>query len=128
MPYVEWRGTTCRVKWWSGEYLENGRKKYESESGFDDEEIAYDYGLDRGYEVRHGTRVAKIRGDILMLFGMLMTDAVQRYKVRTESPVPVPAPRRGRYVKKVRKRKRPLAMGPVYQLAVNAYTVWGFTG
>ncbi|KOG63988.1 hypothetical protein ADK76_10770 [Streptomyces griseoflavus] len=201
MPYIEWRGNKCRVKWWAGEYLENGKKKYESKSGFDDEETAYNYGLDREYEVRHGTRVVKSRGDILMstygleiwlphqglrpesvkryrsilraqinqqwgrrrvneietpeyiawknalhqkverkemartyasdiltVFGMLMIDAVQRYELRTVSPIPPATPRRGRYVKKVRKRKRPLAMGPVYQLAVNAYTVWGFTG
>ncbi|KAA6212429.1 integrase [Streptomyces albofaciens JCM 4342] len=201
MPYVEWRGNKCRVKWWSGEYLENGKKKYESKSGFDNEETAYNYGADREYEVRHGTRVAKSRGDILMhtysleiwlpdqdlrhgsirtyrsiltaqinkqwgthrvneietpeyiawknalnqkvrhhelartyvddilmVFGMLMTDAVQRYRLRTDTPIPPATPRRGRYVKKVRKKKRPLAMGPVYQLAVNAYTVWGFTG
>ncbi|WP_238782970.1 N-terminal phage integrase SAM-like domain-containing protein [Streptomyces monomycini] len=201
MPYIEWRGNKCRVKWWSGEYLANGRKKYESKSGFDDEETAYTYGLDREYEVRHGTRMATSRSDllmdeygsevwlpdqdlrpgsvkryrsilkaqinkqwdrrrvneieppeyiawknalhqkverkelartyvddILMVFGMLMTDAVQRYRLRTDTPIPPPTPRRGRYVKKVRKKKRPLAMGPVYQLAVNAYTVWGFTG
>ncbi|MFI0264172.1 integrase [Streptomyces sp. NPDC017056] len=203
MPYVEWRGTTCRVKWWSGEYLENGKKKYESKGGFDDGETAYDYGLDREYEVRHGQRVVKSRGDllmskhtleiwlpdqdlrtesvrmyrsilraqinkqwgrcrvnhiqtpeyiawknalnqkverkelartyantntILMLFGMLTIDAVQRYQLRADTPIPPATPRRGRYVKKARKKKRPLAMGPVYQLAVNAYTVWGFTG
>ncbi|MEU2789105.1 integrase [Streptomyces sp. NPDC007100] len=201
MPYIEWRGNKCRVKWWAGEYLENGKKKYEFESGFDEEEAAYNYGLDREYEVRHGKHVAKSRGDmlmkkyalelwlpdqdlrpesvktyrsmlnaqinkqwgrrrvgeidtadyitwknqlnakvenkelsrtyvddLLMLFGMLMIDAVQRYRLRTDTPVPPATPRRGRYVKKVRRKKHPLAMGPVYQLAVNAYTVWGFTG
>ncbi|MFI0264198.1 hypothetical protein ACH4OW_34960 [Streptomyces sp. NPDC017056] len=60
--------------------------------------------------------------DFLMVFGMLMIDVVQRYKLRTGTPMP-PAPRRGRYVKKARKTKRPLATGPAYQLAVNAYTV-----
>ncbi len=53
---------------------------------------------------------------------------MQRYRLRTGTPIPPATPRRGRYVKKDRKKKRPLAMGPVYQLAVNAYTVWGFTG
>ncbi|GES27975.1 N-terminal phage integrase SAM-like domain-containing protein [Streptomyces angustmyceticus] len=57
MPYIEWRGNKCRVKWWAGEYLPNGRKKYEWKSGFDDEDAARDYGLDREYEVRHGTAI-----------------------------------------------------------------------
>ncbi|MEH0431221.1 integrase [Streptomyces stelliscabiei] len=201
MPFVEQRGRKFRVKWWAGDYLDNGRKKYEGESGFDDWQEAHEYGLDREYEVRHGKHVAKKSGDvlmkdytlktwlpdqdlrpesiktyrsminaqinkqwgrrrvgdittpeylawrnglnhkvenkklartyadhILMVFGMLMTDAVIRYKYRNESPVPPPAPRRGKFTKRTTKKKRPLAMGPVYQLAVNAYTVWGFTG
>ncbi|WP_159393964.1 hypothetical protein [Streptomyces sp. NRRL F-5755] len=201
MPYVEWRGNKCRVKRWSGEYLKNGKKKYKSKSGFDDEETTYSYGTDREYEVRHGTRVAKscdnvpmhtyslviwlphqdlrhgsvkwyrpiltaqineqwgehrvnaieapeyiawknalnqkVRhkerartyvNDILMVFGLLMIDAVQRYRLRPETPIPPATSRRGCYVKKVRKKKRPLAMSQVYQLAVNAYTMWGFTG
>lgn len=203
MPFVEQRGNKFRVKWWAGEYLENGKKKYEGESGFDDYETAYDFGLDREYEVRHGKHLPKQRGDILMrkyalevwlpdqdlrsesvkryrsmitaqvnkewgrrhvgeidtpeyiswknrlnakvarkelsqtyvddilmIFGMLMIDAVNRYKYRTETPVPLATPRRGRFTKKKRggKKKRPLAIGPVYQLAVNAYTVWGYTG
>ncbi|WP_369355615.1 hypothetical protein [Streptomyces sp. cg2] len=57
MPYIEWRGNKCRVKWWAGEYLPNGRRKYEGKSGFDDEDAARDYGLDREYEVRHGTAI-----------------------------------------------------------------------
>lgn len=201
MPFVEQRGNKFRVKWWAGEYLDNGRKKYESQSGFDDADIAYTYGLDREYEVRHGTHVSRGRGDILMkeytlpiwleaqdlrpesirtyrsiikaqinrqwgrhrvgdittpeyeawkkslnlkveqgvlvrsyvndilmVFGMIMGDAVVRYKYRSDVPMPPASPRRGKYVKKTRKKKRPLAIGPVYQLAVNAYTVWGFTG
>jgi hypothetical protein len=201
VPYVEQRGNKFRVKWWAGEYLDNGKKKYESESGFDDWDEANNYGLDREYEVRHGKHVAKSRGDILMkdytlpiwlpdqdlrpesvktyrsminaqinkqwgrrrvgdittpeylawkralnekvekkelsrtyvddilmVFNLLMSDAVTRYKYRSDSPVPAPQPRRGRYVKKVVRKKRPLAMGPVYQLAVNMYTIWDFTG
>lgn len=201
MPFVEQRGNKFRVKWWAGEYLDNGRKKYEGESGFDDYDTAYDYGQDREYDVRHGKHVTKTRGDILMkdysldvwlpdqdlrpesvktyrsmiksqinkqwgrrrvgdidtpeyiawknslnqkverkelsrtyvddilmVFGMLMIDAVTRYRYRTDTPIPPATPRRGKYVKKVRKKKRNLAMGPVYQLAVNAYTVWGYTG
>ncbi|MGW4759588.1 hypothetical protein [Streptomyces chartreusis] len=201
MPYVEQRGAKFRVKWWAGEYLDNGKKKYEGESGFDDWQAAYDFGQDREYEVRHNKHLPKSRGDILMkdytlpvwlpdqdlrpesiktyrsmlkaqinkvwgrrrvgeittpeylawkrtlnakvekkelshtyvtdvlmVFGLLMSDAVKRYQYRTDSPVPPPEPRRGKYVKRVGRKKRPLAMGPVYQLAVNAYSVWGFTG
>ncbi|MFJ3200942.1 integrase [Streptomyces sp. NPDC086989] len=201
MPFVEQRGNKFRVKWWAGEYLDNGKKKYESESGFDEWDKANDFGLDREYEVRHGTHHRKAAGDllfkdyslpiwladqdlrpesvksyrsmikaqidpvwgrrrvgdiatpeylawknqlaakveakelsrtyvndVLMVFGMLMADAVERYKYRKDVPIPRAAPRRGRYVKKTRKVKRALGMAPVYQLAVNAYVVWGFTG
>jgi hypothetical protein len=66
LPYVEARGNSIRVKWWSGEYhLDTSgkptkRKKYESASGsesgtpFEDEDEAYNYGLDRESEVRNG--------------------------------------------------------------------------
>lgn len=201
MPFVEQRGNKFRVKWWAGEYLDNGKKKYEGQSGFDDYDIAYDYGLDREYEVRHGKHHKKSRGDILfkdyslpiwlpaqdlrpeslksyrstirsqldshwgrrrvgeistpeylawknrltekveagelsrsyvetalMLFSLMMSDAVTRYQYRKDVPMPPATPRRGRYVKKTRKAKKPLAMAPIYQLAVNAYVVWGFTG
>jgi hypothetical protein len=201
MPYVEQRGYKYRVKWWAGEYLDNGKKKYESQSGFDDYDTAYDYGLDREHDVRHAKHVPKSRGDILfkdyslpkwlpdqdlrpesiktyrsmiraqldphwgrrrvgeittedyvtwknrlnrrveagelsrtyvddvlMVFGMLMSDAVQRYRYRQDVPIPPATPRRGKYVKKTQKKKRPLTMAPVYQLAVNAYVVWGYTG
>ncbi|TFI30082.1 integrase [Streptomyces sp. 4R-3d] len=201
MPYIERRGNKVRVKWWAGEYLDNGKKKYEFQSGFDDDDEAYNFGLDREYEVRHGTHIGRKRGDILMkdytlpiwlpdqdlrpesvrgyrstiraqidkqwgyrrvgeidtpeyiawknqlnqkvekgelsrtyvetilmIFGMLMADAVNRYKYRTDVPIPVAEPRRGKYVKKTRKKKRPIRTGVVYQLAVNAYMVWGFTG
>ncbi|MGW3825714.1 integrase [Streptomyces sp. NPDC005071] len=64
--HVEWRGGTCRVKWWSGEYLENGRKRYESKGGFTDEEEAIQHGLDKMYEIRHGTHVKNRDGATLM--------------------------------------------------------------
>ncbi|MEU7160561.1 integrase [Streptomyces chrestomyceticus] len=66
MPYIEWRGGKCRVKWWAGEYLPNGRKKYESASGFEDEGAAWNYGLDREYEVRHGTAIKQRDSKTLM--------------------------------------------------------------
>src|SRR5438034_4315856 len=65
MPYVEVRGNSIRVKWWSGEYKLDAdgkptkKKLYESASGpepgvpFADEEEAYTYGLDRESDVRN---------------------------------------------------------------------------
>lgn len=65
MPYVEVRGNSIRVKWWSGEYHLDAagkptkRKKYESASGpepgvtFQDEDEAYNFGLDRESDVRN---------------------------------------------------------------------------
>jgi integrase len=64
--HIEWRGGTCRVKWWSGEYLDNGRKRYESKGGFTDEDEAYQHGLDKLYEIRHGTHVKNRDGATLM--------------------------------------------------------------
>lgn len=64
--YTEWRGGTCRVKWWSGEYLSNGRKRYESKGGFLDEETATQHGLDQLYEIRHGLHVSNADGATLM--------------------------------------------------------------
>ncbi|WP_053801360.1 hypothetical protein [Streptomyces rimosus] len=60
--YTEWRGGTCRVKWWSGEYHANGRKRYESKGGFLDEESAVQHGQDQLYEIRHGTHVSNRDG------------------------------------------------------------------
>ncbi|MGY1439462.1 hypothetical protein [Streptomyces reniochalinae] len=199
MPYVEWRGNSIRVKWWAGEYLPSGKKKYESASGpergvrFRSDTEAYDYGLDREHDVRHGTHIgrtnrstptdtyawtwldaqdlrpesvrmytaiiknwiapywksqgvgdvtsleydawkksltghvsASYESSILSVFGMMMEDAVLA-GFRADSPV-VKRRRRGRYKKKPREKKRPLAVDTVYQLAVNAHTVWGYTG
>lgn len=64
--HIEWRGGTCRVKWWTGEYLPNGRKRYESKGGFFDEEEATQHGLDQLYEIRHGTHVSNRDGSTLM--------------------------------------------------------------
>ena len=66
MPYVERRGNSIRVKWWSGEYVLDAdgkptkKKRYESASGpepgvpFQDEDEAYTFGLDRESDVRNG--------------------------------------------------------------------------
>lgn len=66
MPHIEWRGGTCRVKWWGGEYRPDGKKRYESKSGFADEDEAYNYGLDREYDVRHGAHVPLSEAKTLM--------------------------------------------------------------
>lgn len=65
MPYVERRGNSIRVKWWGGEYKLDAdgkptkKKLYESASGpepgvpFEDEDEAYNFGLDRESDVRN---------------------------------------------------------------------------
>jgi hypothetical protein len=65
---------------------------------------------------------------VLGMFKMLMDDAVVKYKLREESPI-VEQRRRGLYKKKQTRRvKRKLSIQSVHQLAVNAHTLWGFTG
>ncbi|MGW4825794.1 tyrosine-type recombinase/integrase [Streptomyces sp. NPDC004227] len=64
---------------------------------------------------------------LLSLFNLLMTDAVVKYRLRTESPV-IKHGRRGKYAKKKREAKRPMEMEVLHHLARNAYTIWGFTG
>lgn len=64
--YVEWRGGTCRVKWWSGEYRDDGRKRFESKGGFTDEDQAFEFGQDQMYELRHGTGISNRDGATLM--------------------------------------------------------------
>ncbi|MFE7485560.1 integrase [Streptomyces sp. NPDC057552] len=66
MPHVEWRGGTCRVKWWTGETLPNGRKRYESKGGFTDEDLALQHGMDMEYEVRHGVNITNRDGAMPM--------------------------------------------------------------
>lgn len=66
MPQIEWRGGTCRVKWWAGEYYPSGRRKYESKGGFTVEEEAWNYGLDREHEQRHGHLIRNRDGSTLM--------------------------------------------------------------
>jgi hypothetical protein len=78
MPWVEVRGGSVRVKWWGGEYKlgADGRptktKKYESASGpepgvpFEDEDEAYNYGLDRERDVYHGRHIPRASTKTLM--------------------------------------------------------------
>lgn len=60
--YTEWRGGTCRVKWWTGGYHESGRKQFASQGGFEDEDTAYQHGLDQMHDIRHGVHVSKQDG------------------------------------------------------------------
>ncbi|MGW6872840.1 integrase [Streptomyces xanthophaeus] len=64
--YTEWRGGTCRVKWWTGAYHPNGRKRFESKGGFTDEDKAYQHGLDQTHDIRHGVHVSNHDGSTLM--------------------------------------------------------------
>lgn len=78
MPWVEVRGGSIRVKWWAGEYRTgpDGKptktKRYESASGpepgipFEDEDEAYNFGLDREHDVRHGKHIPRASAKTLM--------------------------------------------------------------
>ena len=192
--HIEWRGGTCRVKWWSGEYLESGRKRYESKGGFLDEESAVQHGQDKLYEIRHGKHVKNRDGatlmtdwlddwlegmdhahltergyrssienhirpyfkkrrtsvadidvlayrafrkhvnsvlkpssakNVMMVFGMVLDDAVPRLILT--SPVERNR-RRGKHTKKVKERKKDMALEAVEQLARNAETFFGRQG
>lgn len=67
MPWTEWRGNSCRVRWDTGKAdLKTGKKIYDSESRTDwTDEEAYNYGLDRESDVRNGRYVARSDGKIL---------------------------------------------------------------
>lgn len=64
--YTEWRGGTCRVKWWTGDYHDSGRKRFESKGGFTDEDEAFRHGMDQLSEIRHGTHVSNRDGSTSM--------------------------------------------------------------
>lgn len=54
MPWPEKRGNKWRVRWDSGRvHPETGKKIYDSQSGFNTDQEAYDYGLDRESDVRN---------------------------------------------------------------------------
>jgi hypothetical protein len=66
--------------------------------------------------------------NVLGVFKMMMDDAVVKHKLREDSPI-VEQRRRGRYKKKQTRRvKRKLSIQSVHQAAVNAHTLWGYTG
>jgi hypothetical protein len=80
---------------------------------------------ERSVEKRYSDNYAS---QLCGLFRTMMVDAMTKYKLRTDSPI-VTQKRRGRYTKKkVRREKKHLPVGPIHQLAVNAHTIWGYTG
>lgn len=64
MPWIEWRGNSCRVRWETGKVDPvTGKKIYESKSSTEwTEEEAYNYGLDRESDIRNHRHVAKADG------------------------------------------------------------------
>lgn len=66
MPWIEWRGRSCRVRWETGKVDPlTGKKLYDSKSSTEwTEDEAYDYGLDRESDVRNGRYVARSDGRI----------------------------------------------------------------
>ena len=69
----------------------------------------------------------RYRGEILLIFSMMMDDAVED-GLRQTSPVTKKKRRRGQYKKKPRERKRNMRIEDVHQLACNALAFWGFPG
>lgn len=68
MPWIEWRGNSCRVRWETGKlHPETGKKLFDSKSSTQwTEDEAFNYGLDRESEVRNGRYIGKRDGKILM--------------------------------------------------------------
>jgi hypothetical protein len=67
MPWPEKRGNKWRVRWDSGKlHPETGKKIYDSQSGFDSEDEAYTFGLDREADVRNDRYISRRDGSVLM--------------------------------------------------------------
>lgn len=66
VPYIEWRGNSCRVRWDTGRVNpDTGKRIYDSKSRSDwTEEEAYKFGLDRESDLRNGRLVARADGRI----------------------------------------------------------------
>ncbi|WP_030755528.1 integrase [Streptomyces sp. NRRL F-5135] len=65
MPYTEKRGTTWRVRWDSGKVNpETGKKIYDGASGFETDQEAYEYGLDRESDVRNDRYISRRDGSV----------------------------------------------------------------
>ncbi|MFF8916929.1 integrase [Streptomyces sp. NPDC015032] len=68
MPWIEWRGKSCRVRWETGKvHPETGKKLLDSKSSTEwTEEEAYNYGLDRESDVRNDRYLSRRDGSVLM--------------------------------------------------------------
>lgn len=68
VPYIEWRGNSCRVRWDTGRVNpDTGKRIYDSKSSRDwTEEEAYNYGLDRESDIRNGRLVARADGRVTL--------------------------------------------------------------
>ncbi|ELP66069.1 integrase [Streptomyces turgidiscabies] len=66
MPYIEWRGNFCRVRWNTGKKNDKGRWIFDSKGGFDTEEEALEYGLDRESDIRNDRYISRRDGAVLM--------------------------------------------------------------
>lgn len=67
MPWPEKRGRKWRVRWDSGRvHPDTGKKIYDSQSGFETEREAYDFGLDRESDVRNDRYISRRDGAVLM--------------------------------------------------------------
>lgn len=78
MPYTEKRGDgpyPWRVRWpLPGQLTESGNQKYDSASGFADQDTAHDYGLDMESDIRRGRYRGPGDG------AMLLADWVERWR------------------------------------------------
>ncbi|MFD7660995.1 integrase [Streptomyces sp. NPDC059788] len=68
MPWIEWRGRSCRVRWDTGRVdPETGKPIYDSKSSMDwTEDEAYNYGLDRESDIRNDRYISRRDGSVLM--------------------------------------------------------------
>ncbi|MCI3246509.1 integrase [Streptomyces spinosisporus] len=67
MPYAERRGSKWRVRWNTGKkHPETGRWIYDSQGGFDTQDDAIAYGLDRESDIRNDRYISRRDGTILM--------------------------------------------------------------
>lgn len=68
MPYIEWRGNSCRVRWEIGRINpETGKPVYDSKSSSKwTEDEAYAYGLDRESDIRNDRYISRRDGAVLM--------------------------------------------------------------
>lgn len=68
MPWIEWRGNSCRVRWETGKlHPDTGKKLFDSKSSVKwTEEEAYNYGLDRESDIRNDRYISRRDGSVFM--------------------------------------------------------------